>query len=399
MLLHRIWPGCRTGSMNGLTLRDVPQPELPGGKWVRLKTLMGGICGTDLALLAQKQPPDSILQAYSSMPMALGHENVAIVDEIGPDVDSSWLGKRVCVDPTLCCVVRGIEPACANCAAGDYGACEKFGADGEGESALPPGSSIGYNSVTGGSFSEYFVAHESQLLAVPDELLDEIAVLTDPVACSLHASLRANLSGASQVLVYGAGVLGLGLIASLRAIGFTGRIDTIDRASYLEEIAGGMGADNFVRLPAGKKDRFDRIAELTGGTVKTVRFGNCMLSGGYDVVFDCVGSAQSFNESLKWTRSRGQVVLVGTGSGGKLELTPLWFTELTVTGAFGRQIESHDGRRIDTFKLVHEMMVAGKLTVGALLTHTFRIEDYRSAMAVGLNKGPNEAIKVAFDFR
>ncbi|MCK4601401.1 MAG: zinc-binding dehydrogenase, partial [Phycisphaerae bacterium] len=257
----------------------------------------------------------------------------------------------------------------------------------------------GYNSRTGGSCGENFVAHASQLVAVPEALSDEQAILTDPVACSLHAVLRVDPAGASKVLVYGAGVLGLGVVAALRAVGFAGRIDVLDRAGYLRQTALALGADEFVLAPAGAKDRFTRIAELTGSTLQRSRFGNYMLSGGYDVVFDCVGSRLSINETLKWARSRGQVVMVGTGHGGRVDLTPIWFSELTVTGAYGRQIEHFEARRVSTYQLVYELMAAGKLDVAALLTHVFALKDYRRALAVAMNKAAHEAVKVAFDFR
>jgi threonine dehydrogenase-like Zn-dependent dehydrogenase len=379
-------------------LRDADPPALPGGHWVRVRTLLGGVCGTDLAILAQKQPPDSMLQAYSSMPMGLGHENVAVVEEIGTEVDSDWLGRRVNVEPTLCCAPRGISPPCDRCRNGEFGACEHFGDEAE-LGILPAGSSIGYNARTGGAFSEYFVAHVSQLVPVPEGVLDELAVLVDPAACSLHAVLRADLGEAQQVLVYGAGVLGLAAIAGLRAVGYAGRIDAIDVAKYLEPVARRLGADQFIRLPSERPGRFERVAELTGARIKRARFGNLTLAGGYDVIFDCVGSDSSFNESLKWSRNHGQVVLVGTASGGKLELTPLWFYELTVLGAYGRQIEMFGGRRIGTYQLVQELMAQGRLPLGGLLTHTFRIEQYRSALAAAMDKHAHQAIKVAFDFR
>jgi len=385
--------------MNGLSLRDVPPPELPADDWVRVRTLMAGVCGSDLALIAQKQPPNSILQAYSTLPTIFGHENVAVVEHVGPAVDKSWIGKRVCVDPTLCCQVRGIEPPCRRCAAGQYGACENFAADGQGRAGLPPGTSIGYCGRTGGAYSEYFVAHESQLYPVPDELSDEQAVLTDPIACSLHAVLRVDLSQARHVLVYGAGVLGLGVIAALRAVGYQGSIDALNRSSYLKDTAESLGANEFLQLPSDRRARFEAVAARTGASVKRARFGNYTLSGGYDVVFDCVGSQRSINESMKWTRSRGQVAMIATGHGGRLDVTPLWFTELTIVGAYGRELESFEGRRVGTYELTHEMMVSGKLPVGKLLTHIFRIEQYKQAFEVGLNKAKYAAIKVAFDLR
>ncbi len=397
--LKRFWRGCLTTPLNGLRLVDRPAPELPGPDWVAVRPLLAGICGTDLALIAQKQPPDSLLQAFSSLPAVMGHENVSVVEDVGDDVDRSWLGRRVCVEPTLGCTVRGIDPPCPRCAAGDFGACQNFAANGVGRSKLPPGTSIGYNARTGGAFGERFVAHVSQLAPVPDGLLDELAVLTDPVACSLHAVLRMRLDDCRRVLIYGAGVLGLAAIAALRAVGYTGRIDALDVHEYVGRIALDFGADDFLRLPAPDAERFARVAERTGATVQRARFGNYMLSGGYDAVIDCVGSKASITETLKWTRSRGQSVLLATGHGRGVDMTPIWFTELTVLGAYGRQVETFEGRRIGTYALVHELMAAGKLPVGALLTHTFVLGDYRRAFEVGLSKARHGAVKIALDFR
>ena len=283
--------------------------------------------------------------------------------------------------------------------AGEFGACENFAADRLGTTKLPPGTSLGYNGAAGGVFAEAFVAHVSQLAAVPDELPDELALLTDPVACSLHAVLRLDLTGVQRVLIYGAGMLGLAAVAALRAVGYRGRIDALDRQDYLADLAADLGADEYFLLPDARRERFEQIARRTGGTVQRARFGNYMLSGGYDVVFECVGARQSIDESLRWTRSCGQVVLLATGHGRGVDLTPIWFTELTVLGAYGRQIEQFEGRQIGTYQLVHELMAAGKLEVAKLLTHTFGLGEYRQAFDVGLNKGRHRAIKVAFDMR
>ncbi len=397
--LRHVWGGCLTSAMNGLALSDVPEPALPAGDWVRVRTRLGGICGSDTSLLDQKMPHDSILQAYSSMPMLLGHENVGVVEEAGPQVDPSWVGRRVCVEPTLCCEVRGLEPPCPRCRAGEYGACECFGEDGTGRAKLPPGTSIGYNSRTGGSFGETFVAHVSRLVPVPPGLSDEQAVLTDPLACGLHAVLRADLSSAERVLVYGTGMLGLSVIAALRATGYTGWIDAVDRAGYLDRLARSAGASGFLILPRRPRQRYEQIAELTKGTVQKARFGGYMLSGGYDAVFECVGSVPSLGECLKWTRARGQVVLVATGHGRGADLTAVWFRELTVLGAYGRQEETFEGRRVGTYELVHELMRSGRLAVTKLLTHTFPLEDYKTAFHVAMAKARHRAVKVAFDFR
>jgi L-iditol 2-dehydrogenase len=389
--------------LGGLHLREMDKPPLPGDDWVRVRTLLGGICGTDLAIIAQKYPPNSILQAFSSGPMVMGHENLAVVDEVGPGVDSSWLGKRVCVEPTLNCIPRGIDPPCRPCQMGQFGACENFGAGagqaGCGKYNLPPGTSIGYNSKTGGSFGQYFVAHVSQLIAPPTTISDELASLTDPISCSLHAVLRADLSNAGRVLVYGSGVIGLSLIACLRAVGYAGIIDVPARHEYLDSMAIKFGASCVLKLGPSRRERFRAVADRTGAVVSESRFRNFMLCGGYDVSFDCVGSAVATEECLKWTAARGQMVIVGSGGGAGVDLTPIWFRELQILGAYGRGSENFQSQTIGTYQLTHKLMAEGKLDLSPMLTHKFRIDQYRQAFAISLNKSAARAIKVAFDFR
>ncbi len=408
-LLRPVWRRVLTSRLAGLALKDIPEPELPADDWVKVRTRLAGICGTDTAILAQQPPIDSILQAYSSTPVLLGHENVAEVVEVGPAVDAGWIGRRVCVEPTLGCVARGIDPMCDCCQRGEFGACENFAADGAGNAQLPPGTSIGYNARTGGAYGEMFVAHESQLVPVPEGLADEEAIITDPFACSLHAVLRMDLSAAERVLVYGAGMIGLGVVASLRAVGYEGQIDVLGIGEVNHQWAMQLGATNWLELPFPKGSRLSQsktiakrsqcIAEHLGVDCVLARFNNPMLVGGYNITFDCLGMTLSTNECLKWTAARGQVGLVATGSGRDVDMTPIWFRELTLYGAYGRQRESFAGRQAGTYNLVHEFMCDGRMKVKGLLTHTFAIKDYRDAFDVALRKGRYKALKVALDFR
>lgn len=397
-LLRRLWPGCLLSRLNGLCLRDVPPPELPADDWVRCRTVLGGICGSDLGILLQRQPPDSFLQSFSSLPAIMGHENLAVVDKLGSAVNPKWLGKRVCVDPALSCRPRGIEPPCRACAAGNFGACENFSADGEGRSGLPPGACLGFCAPVGGSWSESFVAHVSQLVEVPPELTDELAILTDPLACSLHCVGRADLAAAKNVLVYGAGILGLGAVWGLRAAGYDGRIDVIARHAHQAERADRLGASEVLCPPPDKRRRFELLAERTGGRVTRARFGSYMLSGGYDVVFECIGSRGTIEQALKWTRSRGQMVMVGMGHGRGADMTAIWFGELTVVGSSGRGEEDFRGRKIHTYRMAHELMLSGAAELRPLLTHTFALADYKAALKAAIDKGAHRSVKVAFRF-
>jgi threonine dehydrogenase-like Zn-dependent dehydrogenase len=398
-LLRPLWPDCWSSRLGGLALRQLPPPELPAPDWVLCRTILGGLCGTDLSILRQRQRPDSILQGFSTLPAVLGHENVARVCQVGPGVDRAWLEKRVCVEPTLCCRARGIDPPCLPCREGRFGVCENFSADGLGSSRLPPGTSIGYCGRVGGAWGEFFAAHVSQLIEPPENFSDELAVLTDPVACSLHAVLRADLSGAARVLVYGAGILGLGVVWALRAIGYAGAIDVIARHDHQEQLARSLGASDVLRLPAEKARRFQAVAARVGARVTAARFGNCMLSGGYDATFEAAGSPAGIEEAMKFTRAGGQVVLLATGDGRGSDLTPLWFTELNVIGAYGRAEETFAGQSLTTYRLAHQLMLQTNLRADGLLTHTFPIEHYRRAMLTACDKAASRSVRVAFDFR
>ena len=91
--------------------------------------------------------------------------------------------------------------------------------------------------------------------------------------------------------------------------------------------------------------------------------------------------------------------MLGTLQGAVPDLTPLWFQELEIIGAWGRQMEHYAGGRVNSYKLVLDLITAGKIAPEGLLTHTFRIEDYRKGLEVGMYKPQYQSIKVAFDFR
>ena len=76
----------------------------------------------------------------------------------------------------------------------------------------------------------------------------------------------------------------------------------------------------------------------------------------------------------------------------------MWFGELTVRGSSGRGEEDFQGRRLHTYRLVHELMLACDTDLGNLLTHTFALDDYPAALAAAMDKGAHRSVKVAFEF-
>ena len=101
--LGTLWPGVYLSGLAGLKLSEIPVPPLPGPEWVRLRTRLGGICGTDLGLILLRTHPANILRSFTSFPVILGHENVAHIDRVGDRVEGWRTGQRVCVEPSLSC--------------------------------------------------------------------------------------------------------------------------------------------------------------------------------------------------------------------------------------------------------------------------------------------------------
>ena len=398
------WLACRAvgvlaprvfvSTLSGLRLRQVPEPDLPGPRWVRVRTLLGGVCGTDLNLIRQREHPASVLRSFTSFPIALGHENVAVIDRVGSEVADWQPGRRVCVEPSLSCAVRGLTPPCPSCAAGRFSLCDRF-LDGD----FPPGTMIGLNNFTGGSWGPYFLAHESQLHAVPDAVDDARAVLVDPLACALHAVLRCIPAKGRRVLVQGAGIIGLGVVAGLRALDCGASITALVRHQQQGDRMRALGADRVIVAPRklSSAQRFDRVADAVGGRRVSGGFGNQTLIGGFDVVYDCVGTGRSLGDAMKCTRPRGTTVAVGTSQIALVDTTPLWFNELTVLGAYGRQREdSAPGPPRHTYDLVLEMMASGKLATDGLAPRVFPLTDYRPALRLLMSSSGRALVKAAF---
>lgn len=384
------------GPLAPLKLVDCPVPDLPGPEWVRLRTILGGICGTDLALIAQRVHPGSMLNVCASFPAGLGHENVAIVDKTGPAVLDWQPGQRVCVEPALGCAARGLNPPCTECAAGRTSLCLC-----PGDARFPARALVGLNRQTGGSWAEYFVAHQSQLFAVPENLTDDEAVLVDPLASATHAVLRRPPLPGESVLINGAGIIALGIVSAIRALGHDNPLTVIARHVFQAELvrAAAPSRVDVLMMPRGmsKADRYDAIARHTGGCRLSGRFGNQMLVGGFDLTFDCTGTGIGLGDALKWTRPRGTLVAIGTSGITLLETTPIWFDELTLIGANGRQVETLGDRRSHSYLLVMEWLRDGRLNGDAFPVSRYRLSEYSRAFRELLAPGKRGIVKAAFE--
>jgi len=373
-----------------LQYREVAEPNLPGSHWVKIRTRYGGICGSDTNAIFLKDSP--VLSVFISSPITLGHENVGTIAELGARVEGFSLGDRVVANPLLPCIPRGIEELCEFCQRGEFSLCRNFA-----EGDLAPGVSIGHCRDTGGSWSPCFVAHQSQLFRVPKNVSDENAVMVEPFAGALHWVMRNLPRDDDTVLILGAGTVGLCIVLALRVLGSSARVIVVAKYPFQGEMARTFGANEIICLQEG--DHFQAVAKTTGGRLYNPVLGKRVLVGGADVVFECVGSDSSIDDALRFTRSGGTVVLVGlTAIPTRVDWTPIWLNELTVRGNVWGGMETFEGRRVSTFQLALDWMAEGKIDLAPMVTHWFRLDDYKRALTVTTKKGRSQAIKAVFTF-
>jgi threonine dehydrogenase-like Zn-dependent dehydrogenase len=353
--------GARVGP---LSLRDVDPPEAPGHGWLRVRPRLAGICGSDLSTIDARS--SRWFEPVVSFPFVPGHEIVGDLDD----------GRRVVVIPVLHCGPRGIDPPCPACSEGRINHCERLA-----HGHLEPGLQTGFCETTGGGWSTLLLAHESQVVAIPDDLPDEAAVMVEPAACAVHA---AGGVGDGPVAVIGAGALGLLTIGALHDT----RSDRGDREilaaakhPHQRALATELGADRVVEPAA-----LERFVRSRSGSM---RLDSGQLTGGVPSVVDCVGSADSLAQALRIAAPGGTIHVVGMPGVTTVDLTPLWQREIGLRGAYAYRRDDFD----DAVGLVR------RHDLGRLVTATYPLRRFEDAVSHAAAAGSRGAVRIAFDLR
>lgn len=249
-----------------------PLPHPPAGE-VRLRTLVAGICNTDL----------EVVRGYASFQGVLGHEFVAVVDQAE---DPALLGQRVVGEINAYCGV------CRTCRAGRTTHC-------------PERTTLGIHG-RDGVLAEYFCLPARNLHPVPDSIPDRSAVFVEPLAAACRITEQAHLRPTDRVVVLGDGKLGL-LVAQVLAL---------------------TGCDLLV---IGRHPEKLEILAARGIATQLARDG---IPGGADVVVECTGNAEGFRTARRMLRPEGTLVLKSTYHGlVSADLSQLVVDEIRIVGS------------------------------------------------------------------
>lgn len=301
-----------------LALREINKPE-PGDEAL-VRVLLSGICNTDL----------EIARGYAGFQGTIGHEFVGVVEEA---TDGSMVGQRVVGEINAGC------GKCELCAAGDPRHCESRTVLGI----------VGRD----GAHAEFLRLPLRNLRLVPDKVVDEHAVFTEPLAAACGILECLTIESTDRIAVIGDGKLGL-LCAQVLAL---------------------SGASV---LSIGKHAEKLLIAERCGIETTTAKAAT-KRKREFDVVVEASGSASGFAGALELLRPRGVLVLKSTlqGAGNaEFDRTRLVVDEITILGS-----------RCGRFEPALDLLKKGAIDVDSLISEEYPLTQGVHAMERAGKKG------------
>ena len=359
-------------------------PRVDGNpKWVAIKPLLSGICGSDLSLLRARSSP--YLAPLTSWPAVLGHE---VVGEIATP-DAPWpLGTRVVIDPSLACEARGL-PLCLACARGEPDECAN-----RHDSDLGAGMLLGYHRDLPGGWSTTMWAPVKQIFPIPYAMKTRRAVLVEPAAIVLQGLSRVfRLAADSRVLVLGAGTVGLLTVWLLKETHGTPHISVHARYPHQARMASQLGAATVYQDNGNAGFVTNSKLRAIVGTPYPTQFnGWPYLPYGFDLIVDTIGSQTSFYEAATLVRPGGQILLLGGAGRMSVDFAPIWSRRITLLGSFGYGHAAVSDAST-TFQSVINRLHETTLPIENLVTHAIPLNRYEDAFKLLGNHEPT--IKVA----
>ncbi|HZG17325.1 MAG TPA: alcohol dehydrogenase catalytic domain-containing protein [Candidatus Bathyarchaeia archaeon] len=260
-----------------LGLRQVETPPAPVDDEVKIRVNYGGICGSDLGVFRGKLH-------HAKYPLRPGHELVGTVMEAGNSA-AFQVGTRVVVLPNTYC------GECRFCLQGDTNICLHK-------------KSLGVN--IDGGFSQEFIISSKFVMAIPDDLSDEKAVLIEPLAVVVHAFKKVHITKDTTVCIVGCG--NEGMLAAVLADYLGARVTATDINPKKLELVKKLGVNIRAILPG----------ELQHDV--------------YDVVIEAGGTRSSVEQGIQLVRPGGAMVVIGLAQEANMPVAHIVRNELTIFG-------------------------------------------------------------------
>jgi threonine dehydrogenase-like Zn-dependent dehydrogenase len=200
--------------------------------------------------------------------------------------------------------------------------------------------------------------------------------------------------------VWGAGALGTSAVAILRALYPSVDVACVARTKAQQSLATKLGAD--VVIPSEQPDEaiVEALAQWSGGVLRKPWAGLPIAHPGFvDRVYDTIGAPKTLEMAFRVMAPRGVISVTGVHAAGRFEWSPWYFKEVAVVGSNAFGMEVVDGVRKHALEHYLDFVRSGRIDISPMLTHTFRLDEWRDAFTTIATQDRTGAIKVAFDFR
>ncbi|NVM16484.1 MAG: alcohol dehydrogenase catalytic domain-containing protein [Candidatus Lokiarchaeota archaeon] len=310
-----------------IKLEEVELPRIIKSDHVLLEIKACGICGTDLKIMEGGHPANDNT--------ILGHEFAGIVREVGESVQDLEIGDKVVADPNEKCGY------CTNCRRSLSSLCEY----------MASGTTFGI--FQNGGFAKFCVVPRSTLFKLPENIDLTAAALIEPLSCAVHCHNLANVKESDNVVIIGAGPMGL-IIQSVIRIHPIKRLICIEIDEWRGQKALELGADFLINPES--QDVKNEIMRITN-------------DAGVDVIIDAVGISQTFEIATKIWAAGARLICFGQDSRAEAKIKPN-----DIVRYQRRIIGSYIGYAEDFIDAI-ELIANKKIYVDKLITKVIPLED------------------------
>ncbi len=318
---------------------DIPTPS-KGEVLVKVKA--NGLCGSDVHGFIDENSAGRVEG------LIMGHEATGTVETIGEGVEGWKKGDRVVVNPQFRC------GKCYACQNGWFTVCEHSKIIG---SAL--------RGFVQGAMADFVIVPASHLHKLPDNLSFELGALVEPFANAIHVVNRVGINLGDNVVVMGAGTIGLCMVKMAKLSG-AAKVIAIDVSDYNLNTATKFGADHLIN-------------SLTCDPVQAVR--DICDGKGSDVTLEAAGLGKTYSQAALMTRKRGRFAFFGAAAPtATIDLYPFLHRELNMFGCTGFDVECD---------MAIDMMSKGTVDASLLISQTFPMCDSAKAIETFLDKDTN----------
>lgn len=324
-------------------VEEIDKPII-GENDVLVKNVRAGICGTDLTAYRYGGEPVAIFPNSE-----FGHEMVGTVVEVGKNVKDVNVGDRVFVNPVTCKKEGKMK-------------CD-----------------------TAGAFSEYVCVEEAKvdynLFKLNDGLSFDEAVIIEPFSVGTHGKNVVGTKKDENVVIYGAGTIGLCALAGVIAQG-NKKVAVIDnnelRLGVVHELGG-------IPVNFAKDNVQEKLKEIFGTT-----FGLRTEIANVDVVIDCAGAQNILIDSIANSKDSTRISLLAT-----TQSAPTIYPAMIMANEI--MIKGSCGYTVDDIQEVIDNLNNKRTKLPKIVTHHFKLDELKEAFAFA-NDPVNNSIKVVIDF-